>query len=318
MDTRYVWMRGPSRPSTLKQLALLASVLVMSTLLAGACDLRGLDDNDQEADIEVINSTGATLVTLQFKRSRDNAWGIDELRGLTIAPGDSFVIRDVEESETFDIRASDVDGFEYALDVHVSHRDESVTMRASDLVGGVGELWLRNETGSNWNAVHVTDRNAPSWGSSLSKGPIGPGVSIVVPREIWRTFNVRIVGTDNAVYELIDLPMNAKTKVVPVGDVHRVTDGRISVVNAIDYGNGGDNSLIAVFFRASGTSNWGADQLPGAVANGQEAEFELAPATYDVRVVDVSGQTYQQLGLAVIAGWPLEVRVVVGDAVPQP
>jgi len=303
---RYVWVRGP------RQVALVLATVVIAGLLAltPACGFVG----DGEADITVVNQTSGTIITLQFKNDRDSSWSIDQLRGIDLQPSQTFVIRDVGDTDYYDIQATDEEGFTYTVTrVRVSFSDETVTLSDGDITAGPGELTIINDTDVAWDALYIKDGNADAWGGSILGPAVQPGTSLSVPRDINERFSLRAEGGDQQVFEVLNVRMNSKSKELSVASATLVTIGEVTVANGIDYGNGGDNSIMAVFLRRAGTQDWGPDLLVGSIGNTQSEPFEVEPGVYDLKVVDVSGKTYQRFNLDVVAGWPVEVALSSND-----
>lgn len=275
---------------------------------------------DGEADLTVVNGTAGTWVGLWVREAHSSdSWGTNHILGKSLEPGLAFTVRDIPDRDRYEVQAEDDDGFVYQSDsIRISFDDESITLSDADLVAGDARLVVDNRTGMTWTALYVRERGAAEWGASRLAAPVPGAGSAGVLVPVRERYEVRAEAETAAAWEVETDFVQTRELTLTVTADDQIKLGRLRVVNGIDFGNGGDNSIIAVFIAEAGSGTWSADLLQDSIPNDGVRDFEVHPGAWDVKVVDVAGNTYQRSSDPVTAGFSAEVIFLVSDQVASP
>jgi hypothetical protein len=275
---------------------------------------------DGQANLTVVNGTSGTLTGLWVRKDfGSESWATNYILGKSLEPGLSYTVRGIEDRESYEVQAQDDEGFLYqSATVRLSFDDETVTLSDADLVAGDARLVVENRTGQTWTTLYVRPQSDAKWGGSriASAVPAGGSAGVLVP--VGGRYDLRVEAGRDAAWEVAGNAVAGRELTVEVTMEDALTEGRLTVVNEIDFGNGGDNSLIAVFVSELGSGAWSPDLLQATIANDAAMDFPVHPGTWEVKVVDVAGNTYQRTSDPITAGFSAEVTFLVTDQVASP
>jgi hypothetical protein len=167
-------------------------------------------------------------------------------------------------------------------------------------------LFIQNDTGQTWTALYVVSSGSTSWGSNELFG----GEVVDTGREIrtgsWYTgsYDVRAEATSGNAWELLKVSVRQDTS-VSLSSSHQVsvapTKGTLRITNKIDYGDGGDYTIVEFYITPDDSNTWGSNLLSSSIAFNQSRSFEADPGTWDTRAVDASSNVYKKQNNLVIS-----------------
>jgi len=172
----------------------------------------------------------------------------------------------------------------------------AATTTTTTLAPATGELKIVNNTSKTFTTVYLSPTTATTWGSDQCTHTISPGetwtLTLVTPND----YDLRVVFTDGAAYELRGFSIVA-------GQTYTLTLTDSNILGTLKIVNNTSKTFTIVYLSLTTSGTWGNDQCTHVVGPGDTwTLINIPPDDYDLMVVFTDASTYTKWNFEITGG----------------
>ena len=172
----------------------------------------------------------------------------------------------------------------------------AATTTTTTLAPATGELKIVNNTSKTFTTVYLSPTTATTWGSDQCTHTISPGetwtLTLVTPND----YDLRVVFTDGAAYELRGFSIVA-------GQTYTLTLTDSNILGTLKIVNNTSKTFAIVYLSPTTQTTWGDDRCTHVIGPGDTwTLINIPPDDYDLMVVFTDGTSYTKWNFEITGG----------------